>query len=258
MLLASLRLSHILGVGLDQLTGMRGQTMEDLERSATVLGHDEVVGDRAAILREVPKVHDRGVYEWGVKPVLDRLAGITLSIITFPIALVVIIAIWSTMGRPAVFKQQRIGLFGREFTVYKFRTMNQDRRTMDADITHIDRRVNHKSTADPRHTDLGRFLRKWSLDEIPQLWNVALGDMSLIGPRPELPKIVAAYEPWQHRRHEVKPGLTGLWQVTARGDAPMHEATDIDVDYVENVRFVDDAKILMLTPAAVLGSRQGS
>ena len=133
--------------------------------------------------------------------------------------------------------------FGREFTVYKFRTMNSTA-VSTISITHDDRRTNHKSTDDPRHTDLGRFLRKWSLDEIPQLWNVALGDMSLIGPRPELPSIVAKYEPWQHRRHEVKPGLTGLWQVTARGDAPMHEATDIDVDYVENVRFVDDTKIL--------------
>jgi lipopolysaccharide/colanic/teichoic acid biosynthesis glycosyltransferase len=232
--------------------------MEDLERSAEALGHDEAVGDRAAILREVPRVHDRGFYEWGVKPALDRLAGITLSILTIPIAMVITVAIWSTMGRPAIYKQRRVGLFGREFTVYKFRTMNHDRRAVDIGITHEDRRVNHKSKADPRHTDLGRFLRKWSLDEIPQLWNVALGDMSLIGPRPELPSIVAKYEPWQHRRHEVKPGLTGLWQVTARGDAPMHEATDIDVDYVENVQFLGDARILLLTPAAVLGSRQGS
>jgi len=232
--------------------------MEDLERSATALGQGEAVGDHAAVLREVPRVHDRGVYEWGVKPVLDRLAGITLSILTFPIALVIILGIWATMGRPAVFKQQRVGLFGKEFTVYKFRTMNHDRRSTVIGITHADRRLNHKSTDDPRHTEFGRFLRKWSLDEIPQLWNVALGDMSLIGPRPELPHIVARYEPWQHRRHEVKPGLTGLWQVTARGDAPMHEATDIDVDYVEGIRFLDDARILILTPAAVLGSRQGS
>lgn len=81
--------------------------------------------------------------------------------------------------------------------------------------------------------------------------------MSLIGPRPELPDIVGRYQPWQHRRHEVRPGLTGLWQVSARGDAPMHEATDVDIAYVDNVGFVEDIRIILHTPAAVLGSRQG-
>jgi lipopolysaccharide/colanic/teichoic acid biosynthesis glycosyltransferase len=230
--------------------------MEDLERSAEVfdLGASD---DGRALLRPVPDIHEQGAYESFVKPVLDRLAGITLSILTLPLALVVAVAIWTTMGRPAIFRQQRIGRFGREFTVYKFRTMHLDRRSQVIEIAHVDRRVNHKSSDDPRHTDLGRFLRKWSLDEIPQLWNVALGDMSLIGPRPELPQIVARYEPWQHRRHEVKPGLTGLWQVTARGHTPMHEVTDIDVNYVENVTFVMDLTIMLRTPAAILGSNQG-
>ncbi len=230
--------------------------MDGLERSTEAFDLNEEHADRAA-LRSVPEVHDRGIYEWAVKPVLDRLAGLTLSLLSLPLVIVIVPLIWSTLGRPAVFKQQRVGRFGREFTVYKFRTMEADRRAEHEPITHIDRRVNHKSTSDPRHTDLGRFLRKWSLDEIPQLWNVALGNMSLIGPRPELPTIVGRYEPWQHQRHEVRPGLTGLWQVTARGDAPMHEATDIDVNYVENVTFREDLKIMVLTPAAVLGSRKG-
>lgn len=230
--------------------------MEDLERSVEALGREAASEDRA-VLRVVPDVHVAGVYEASIKPVLDRVAGVTLSIITFPLVLVIVIAIWSSLGRPAIFKQVRVGRFGREFTVYKFRTMGHDRRLDDVGITHIDRRVNHKSADDPRHTNLGRTLRKWSLDEIPQFWNMALGDMSLVGPRPELPHIVGDYEPWQHRRHEVKPGLTGLWQVSARGDAPMHEATDIDVDYVENVTFMGDLKILIQTPGAALGSRKG-
>lgn len=230
--------------------------MEDLERSVESLGR-EVGPDDRATLRVVPDVHVAGVYEATFKTVLDRVAGVTLSIITFPIVLVILVLIWSSLGRPAIFKQVRVGRFGREFTVYKFRTMAQDRRVDEVGITHIDRRVNHKSMEDPRHTNLGRTLRKWSLDEIPQFWNVALGDMSLIGPRPELPQIVHQYAPWQHRRHEVSPGLTGLWQVSARGDAPMHEATDIDVDYVENVTFMGDLKILIQTPAAALGSRKG-
>jgi lipopolysaccharide/colanic/teichoic acid biosynthesis glycosyltransferase len=230
--------------------------MEELERRAGSFSHTEGMADRMQP-RVVPDVHVRGVYESVVKPVVDRLAGVVLSIITFPIVLVVVPVIWATMGRPAIFAQRRVGRFGKEFTVYKFRTMGQDRRTSDTPIVQDDRRVNHKSNVDPRHTDVGRFLRKWSLDEIPQLWNVALGNMSLIGPRPELPWIVERYEPWQHARHEVKPGLTGLWQVSARGDAPMHEATDIDLDYVNHVTFTHDLTIALHTPTAVLGSRQG-
>lgn len=230
--------------------------MEELERRAGSFDHTEGMADRMQP-RAVPDVHVRGVYESVVKPVVDRLAGVLLSIITFPIVLVVVPVIWATMGRPAIFTQRRVGRFGEEFTVYKFRTMGQDRRTSDTPNVQDDRRVNHKSDVDPRHTDVGRFLRKWSLDEIPQLWNVALGNMSLIGPRPELPSIVERYEPWQHARHEVKPGLTGLWQVSARGDAPMHEATDIDLDYVANVTFTHDFTIALRTPTAVLGSRQG-
>ena len=230
--------------------------MEDLQRGAEELDLSGMAADRAD-LRSVPDFHSRGFYEWAVKPILDRMAGITLSLVTLPLVFIIVPLIWANLGRPAIFKQQRVGRLGREFTVYKFRTMGADRRVAEAPVAHIDRRIDHKSSSDPRHTDLGRFLRKWSLDEIPQLWNVALGDMSLIGPRPELPSIVRRYEPWQHRRHEVRPGLTGLWQVTARGDVPMHEATDIDVDYVDNVSFAADLKIILLTPVAVLGSRQG-
>lgn len=207
--------------------------------------------------RLTPLVHQRGIYERVFKPTLDRIAGVLLSVVTLPFVMLLVPAIWYKLGRPAVFRQQRIGRFGEEFTVYKFRTMDQDRRATDVAIEHGDRRINHKSTADPRHTNFGRFLRAWSLDEIPQFWNVALGDMSLIGPRPELPHVVNGYEEWQHHRHEVKPGLTGLWQVSARGDGPMHEATDIDIDYINNVSFTGDLRILVNTPAAVLGSQKG-
>ncbi len=107
---------------------------------------------------------------------------------------------------------------------------------------------------------MGRFLRRWSLDEIPQFWNVLLGHMSLVGPRPELVEIVETrYEPWQHRRHAVKPGITGLWQVSARSaEELMFERTDIDLHYVDNVTFTHDAKILLQTIPAALGLRKGS
>ncbi len=116
--------------------------------------------------------------------------------------------------------------------------MAHDRRQQQEPVDQ-DRRQTHKTTDDPRHTRVGRFLRKWSLDELPQFWNVVCGDMSLVGPRPELVEIVARYEPWQHQRHTVKPGLTGLWQVSSRGTGMMHLHTDIDLDYIETMGFGD-------------------
>ena len=228
-----------------------------LRSSIDIALDDPQVGKRPE-LRAVPELRQVGKYERFVKPVLDLVAGITLSIVTLPILMIAVPMVWITMGFPAIFKQRRVGRYGREFTVYKLRTMRHDRRVTQVDFGGVDRRVNHKSPDDPRHTRVGRFLRKWSIDEIPQLWNVALGDMSLIGPRPELPHLVAKYASWQHERHTTRPGMTGLWQVTARGDIPMHEATDIDVEYVRNLTFVGDLKIVLLTIPAMLGVRQGA
>ena len=208
-------------------------------------------------LRVVPELAEPTAYSRLVKPIIDRLGGVVLSVLTFPILMVVVPLIWWKLGRPAIFKQQRIGIHGEEFTVYKLRTMLHDRRSSDAPYDGVDRRVNHKSPNDPRHVPLGRFLRKWSIDELPQFWNVALGHMSLVGPRPELPHVVARYEDWQHRRHAVKPGITGLWQVSERGDGPMHEATDVDIEYVESISLAADLRILMLTIPAALGSQKG-
>lgn len=214
--------------------------------------------ERASVpLHEAQEFHRRGLYEKSVKPVIDRIAGVAFSIVTLPLVALIVPGIWATLGGPAIYRQRRLGQHGREFTVYKFRTMETDRRNGTTSISHPDRRQNHKSNDDPRHVPYGRFLRKWSLDEIPQFWNIAFGDMAVVGPRPELPQIVAGYDDWQHRRHEVKPGLTGLWQVTARGDIPMHEGTAIDIDYVEHVTFKSDMWILVNTPAAVLGKQQG-
>jgi len=208
-------------------------------------------------LRIVPDIAKKGFYARIGKPVIDRAGGIVLSLLTFPILMVVVPLIWMKLGRPAIFKQKRVGLGGKEFTVFKLRTMRPDRRAQEVPFQGTDRRVNHKSPDDPRHVPLGRFLRKWSLDELPQFWNVALGHMSLVGPRPELPHIVEKYEDWQHRRHEVKPGITGLWQVSERGDVPMHEATDADIEYVESVSLFADFRILALTIPAALGSQKG-
>lgn len=198
-----------------------------------------------------------GVYERFGKPVIDRLGGAVGALLTLPVVVVVVPAIWATMGRPAVFRQQRVGRAGSVFTVYKFRTMDHDRRFADRTFDGPDRRVEHKSPDDPRHTRLGRFLRKWSLDEVPQFWNVLLGQMSLVGPRPELVEIVARYEPWQHRRHAVKPGITGPWQISQRAEIPLHEATQTDLEYVGNLSFWSDLSLLFRTVPALL-RRRGS
>ncbi len=197
------------------------------------------------------------LYVQVVKPAIDFIGGLILTIVTLPICLIVAFLVYRDLGNPIILKQQRVGRGGRVFNVYKFRSMEPDRRAGPPDFVGADRRVSHKDANDPRLTDLGRFMRRWSLDELPQLWNVVLGDMSLVGPRPEMVQIVEQYEPWQHQRHVVKPGVTGLWQVSARGDLPMHEATDIDIDYVDSISFAKDLEILLRTIPAAMGDGKG-
>ena len=193
-----------------------------------------------------------------VKPAVDRsLAALVLAVIALPL-LVVAVAVAVSVGRPVIFRQQRVGRGERRFDVIKFRTMHHSRRQRQVEVPFPeDRRRTHKSESDPRLTGVGKFLRKWSIDELPQFINVLKGDMSIVGPRPELPSIVASYPDELHVRHAVKPGLTGLWQVSARGDGLMHEHGEWDIEYAHTVSFWTDLKILVKTPAALLGSRQG-
>ena len=200
----------------------------------------------------------RGRYPNLVKPVIDRVGATLLLVAAAPWMLLIAIAVAIRIGRPIIFRQERVGQDGKLFTVYKFRTMTGDRRSQEVVYESEDRRVSHKREDDPRLTPLGRSLRRWSADELPQLWNVVRGDMSIVGPRPELPSIVSRFEPWQHERHAVKPGLTGYWQVYARGDGQlMHERTDLDIAYVRSISLRTDLKILLLTIPAVLGLRKG-
>lgn len=199
-----------------------------------------------------------GRYANLVKPAIDQIGAALLLVLTSPIMLIIAVAVAVGVGRPIIFRQVRVGRNGRLFTVYKFRTMANDRRCQGIAIDGHDRRVSHKRDDDPRLTPLGRALRRWSLDELPQLWNVLRGDMSLVGPRPELPSIVGRFSRWQHERHTVKPGLTGFWQVYARGDGQvMHERTDLDIAYVRAIGLRTDLKILLLTVPAVVGVRKG-
>jgi lipopolysaccharide/colanic/teichoic acid biosynthesis glycosyltransferase len=196
----------------------------------------------------------RGPYVRVVKPLFDRVVGFCIFLVFLPLTAVVALAVRISLGSPVIFRQPRVGRNDEPFDVYKFRTMGHDRRRAQQPVE-PDRRQIHKSTDDPRHTRVGRCLRRWSLDELPQFWNVVRGDMSLVGPRPELVEIVERYEPWQHQRHAVKPGLTGLWQVSSRGTGMMHLHTDIDLEYIETMGFATDLKILFRTIPATLARR---
>ncbi len=193
-----------------------------------------------------------------VKPAIDRIgAAVALTVAAIPMA-VIAVGVASQLGRPVLFRQTRIGLNGEPFEVLKFRTMRPDRRRQRLDVIH-DRRQTHKSDNDPRHTGFGRFLRRYSLDELPQLINVLRGEMSFVGPRPELESVVEDnYRPGLEQRHLVRPGLTGLWQVSARGDGPMHENGEWDLDYVEQISLRTDLSVLLKTPGAMFGERTGS
>lgn len=192
-----------------------------------------------------------------VKPVLDRTLGAVLLLVSLPLIIAVGLLVAFTMGRPVFYSQVRIGHKGQPFRLYKFRTMHPDRRSTAVEFNGEERRVNHKSPNDPRHTSLGRFLRASRLDELPQFWNILKGEMSLVGPRPEVPSVVERYEGWQHQRHEVKPGLTGLWQISEQNGKPMHECTEVDLKYLRKIGFFADMSILIRTPLAMLGKRKG-
>lgn len=186
---------------------------------------------------------------WG-KRAIDLALAVPLLLITLVPICVIALAIRLDSPGGSLFLQRRVGMRGREFTIYKFRTMiSSDDLVLLPDENGV---LRHKVRNDPRVTVVGRLLRKTSLDELPQLINVVRGDMSLIGPRPELPQIVANYQPWQHARHSVKPGITGWWQVSGRGDRPMHEHTELDIQYIERISPSLDATILVKTVRVVL------
>lgn len=211
-----------------------------------------------AALPDLSVRHVPQAYERFLKPVLDRVLGAVLLLLLAPVLLAVVASVRLALGPGVIYTQRRIGLEGRPFTLYKFRTMHPDRRRAQRPFRGPNRRRRHKSPHDPRHTDLGRFLRAYSLDELPQLWNVVRGDLSLVGPRPELVDVVAGYQPWQHRRHEVKPGLTGPWQVSKRDDSgEMHLHVETDLRYVDRISPTTDLKLLLQTIPAIVRSPGG-
>lgn len=242
---------------------LRSPAVIDLRQGATGRATPRHRPDQAAsgfgTSRRLPPVEGRpqgGFYVRHLKPVVDRVVAAVLLVVLSPLIVLIALGLLMTLRRPIFFRQVRVGRNGVPFTLWKFRTMRPDRRMRNVP-TPVDRRVCHKSATDPRHTRFGRALRCTRLDELPQLANVLRGDMSLVGPRPEMSEIVARYEPWQHDRHLVRPGLTGLWQVSTIGTGLMHEHTDIDLEYIRVMDLKTDLRILLRTPAALV-LRRGS
>ncbi len=189
-----------------------------------------------------------------VKRVFDLVVGGATLIVVFPLMLLIALLVKVTSPGPVIFQQQRVGENGRIFTMYKFRSMVANAETLQEQFTGVTKAgaILHKKRDDPRITTVGRFLRHTSLDELPQLFNVLKGNMSLVGPRPELPSLVEKYEAWQHKRFAVPPGITGWWQINGRSDHPMQLHTEDDLYYIQHYSPLLDAQILWRTIGVVL------
>jgi lipopolysaccharide/colanic/teichoic acid biosynthesis glycosyltransferase len=207
----------------------------------------------------------RGTSYDAIKQGLDTIGSLTLLIVLSPLLLMIAILVKFGSRGPVVFKQVRIGRMTKPFTMFKFRTMasgaddkvHQDYVSSfikaEGQLHEAGKKGFFKLTNDPRVTPIGRLLRKTSLDELPQLWNVLRGDMSLVGPRPPVPYEVEQYEPWHRCRVlEAKPGITGLWQVTGRSRTTFDEMVRLDLRYARKRSLWTDIKILLATPAAAL------
>jgi exopolysaccharide biosynthesis polyprenyl glycosylphosphotransferase len=245
------------GVRLRELAWALEKTGTDLCVAPALL---DVAGPRTTIrpVAGLPLLHmDHPEFTGGrrvIKSAFDKLLGLSALALATPLFAAIALAIWISDGSSPIFRQTRVGQDGRMFTVYKFRTMVPDaeRRKIELRVRNEHDGVLFKIRNDPRVTLVGACLRRWSMDELPQLVNVLIGDMSLVGPRPALPEEAAAYGDQVRRRLAVKPGMTGLWQVNGRSDLSWEESVRLDLRYVENWSLALDMQILWKTMSAVL------
>ncbi len=226
--------------------------MDVLDRAVTSARMEELDGTPVFSLVSGP---DRSI-ALIVKRLFDLAVSAAAVIILSPVLLAIALLVRSNDGGPVLFRQRRVGLHGRPFDVIKFRSMAPDAEARQAELAHLNeiRGRAFKVTNDPRITKIGRFLRRTSLDELPQLLNVIRGEMSLVGPRPPLPSEVEGYDLWHRRRLSMKPGITGLWQVRDRHSDNFDTWVEADLEYIDRWSLWLDVKILARTiPAALEG-----
>ena len=214
------------------VVAFRPQLRPDDQGSPPVLGVDWALA-RAGLPRSAYR---------SARHVIDPLIAALLLVIALPFIALIALAVKLDSPGPVLFCHLRGGELARPFTMLKFRTMRRGTRPFSEKV----------GEDDPRITRVGRLLRRTGLDELPQLWNVLAGDMALIGPRPEQYELLSAYEPWQHERHLVRPGLTGWWQVNHRDARPMRQNVERDLHYVRNQCLALDAVIVVRTVRIML------
>ena len=193
-------------------------------------------------------------YQRMMKRAFDLFFGFFALVLALPLMGLLALFILLEDGAPVLFRQKRVGENGKLFEMIKFRTMVRNAEELQKQVEQRDAAGNliHKTKDDPRVTRMGKFLRRFSLDELPQLFNILAGTMSLVGPRPEMPYLVDRYQPWQRKRFAVPPGLTGWWQVSGRSDKPMHLHTEDDLYYIQNYSIWLDLQIIVRTIWVVL------
>ena len=197
------------------------------------------------------------LYRRGGKRVLDILVALLATPFALPVVAIAGLLIKLDSPGPVFHRAVRVGRGGRKFAFLKLRSMQEDAEELRGLLLHLNQAQGpaFKLHNDPRVTRVGKILRKTSLDELPQLWHVLTGDMSLVGPRPPFPEEVEKYEPWMLKRLSVRPGLTCLWQIRGRSDLSFEEWMRLDIEYVDRCSFPLDLKILALTVPAVLSAR---
>jgi exopolysaccharide biosynthesis polyprenyl glycosylphosphotransferase len=193
-------------------------------------------------------------YQRMIKRAFDLFAGLFVLMPVLPLMALSALMVFLEDGAPVLFRQKRVGENGRLFEMLKFRTMVRNAEQLQSLVEKrdLDGNLIHKAKDDPRVTRVGRLLRRFSLDELPQLFNVLAGTMSLVGPRPEMPYLVEKYQPWQRKRFAIPPGMTGWWQVSGRSEKPMHLHTEDDLYYIQNYSIWLDFQIIVRTIWVVL------
>jgi len=219
--------------------------------------HEIKVNERRAIINKQRMYYE--MYDF-IKRLFDIIFSLIALIFLCPILLLVAIIIKAESPGPVIFKQERIGANGKPFKMYKFRSMIADAEKFKDDLMKENQRNGpmFKIKNDPRVTKVGYFIRRTSIDELPQLVNVLKGEMSIVGPRPSLPKEVAQFEPWMLTRLNVKPGLTCYWQVQGRDNIEFEDWMKLDIEYIKDRCFWVDLKLVFKTFFVLLGDKNAS